>query len=84
MEKLNLGSDKIIHILLKHLMFLKNENEFLKKNAALNYLEKGIQESNLGAIKLKEGTAEGMVGANQFKEGIPEGMVGAKQFKRAY
>ena len=79
MEKLTIKERKIIHILLKHLMDLKNENAYLKNKAALNSLDNDLPESKVGAKKLIDGVTDSRVGAKQLTDGVTESRVGAKQ-----
>ncbi len=50
-EKLTLEERKIIHILLKHLMEMRNEIAYLKNKAGLNTDNKGIAEKSIGIKK---------------------------------
>jgi hypothetical protein len=76
MEKLNLEPDKIIHILLKHLMDLKNETAFLKKFAALHSSEDGIPKNRVGINNASEAIPKNRVGINNVPEAIPKNRVG--------
>jgi len=79
MEKLNIDPEKIIPILLKHLMDQRNEIAYLKNKAALHLSNNEIPESKVGINQLAEGIPESKVGVNQLAEGIPESKVGVNQ-----
>src|ERR1017187_5687241 len=72
MEKLEIEPDKIIHILLKHLMHLKNKIAFLENDAALNSFDKDIQEKKLGINKLYDGKPKDDLGIKHILEALPE------------
>src|ERR1017187_2666097 len=82
MEKLEIEPDKIIHILLKHLMHLKNKIAFLENDAALNSFENDIQEKNLGKNQLQEGIPNVDLGINQLKKSITKDDLGINQLKK--
>jgi hypothetical protein len=91
-EKLDIAPDKIIHILLKHLMVLKNENAFLKNYASIHSYENSIPEKNIGIKSLLDGIAEknigiktplddttqNNIGIKSSQDGIPEKIIGIK------
>ncbi len=83
MEKLEIEPDKIIHILLKHLMDLKNENAFLKNYANLHSSENGIPRNRLGINNVPDGIPKNRVGIKNVLKGIPKNRVGIKNVPEA-
>jgi len=71
-EKLHIDPEKIIHILLKHLMYLKNENAYLKNYVGIISSENGITENNIGINNLSGGIVEKNNGINNLSDGITE------------
>ena len=76
LEKLNIEPDKIILILLKHLMYLKNENAFLKNNAALHSLDNGSFDNKIGGKFLPDGISVNKIGGNTLPDGTIKNMFG--------
>jgi hypothetical protein len=70
-EKLSIEADKIIHILLKHLMVLKNENAFLKNKAAIHSIEIALPEEMPVLENLPDGIPGKDLGINNDIIGIP-------------
>jgi len=69
-EKLTIDPEKIIHILLKHLMYLKNENAYLKNYVAIQSSENSITENNIGINLIMDGISEKNMGINTDDNGI--------------
>jgi len=69
-EKLSILPEKIIHILLKHLMVLKNENAYQKNYIGIHLFDKGIGKVADGANEFSKGIGKVADGANQFSKGI--------------
>ena len=82
-EKLEIIPEKIIHILLKHLMVLKNENAYLKNYMGINSIETAIPEIKDGAKHLTEAMPEIKDGAKHLTEAIPEIKDGEKHLTEA-
>lgn len=70
-EKIIIHPERIIHILLKHLMFLKNENAYFKNKAGLQLPENAISDSGDGSKILLEDISEIGDGSKPLLEGIP-------------
>ncbi len=82
MEKLNIEERKIIKILLKHLMALKNENAFLKNNISLFQSEVDIAETDLGGKKLYGGKVKDDLGGIQLNSDILNDNLGGIQLNK--
>ncbi|MEI6816294.1 MAG: hypothetical protein WCL14_06760 [Bacteroidota bacterium] len=77
-EKLTIESDKIIPILLKHLMVLKNENAFLKNSAAIHSVENGFPDENPDSKNLTDGIPRKDLGIKYDMNDIPRKNLGIK------
>ncbi len=77
-EKLTIEPDKIIPILLKHLMVLKNENAFLKNSAAIHSVENGFPDENPDSKNLTDGIPRKDLGIKYDINGIPKKNLGIK------
>ena len=75
-ENLSIEPDKIIPILLKHLMVLKNENAFLKNSAAIHSIENGYRKENPDFKNVAEVIPGKNLGINNDIIGIPVKDVG--------
>lgn len=75
-EKLNIIPEKIIQILLKHLMILKNENAYLKNKLDINSYSEGFPEKRIGINTSLEGTPEKRNGTNTSLDDVPEKRIG--------
>ncbi len=71
-QKLIIIPEKIIHILLKHLMVLKNENAYLKNNAALNWVENNISEIGSGITDRENSIPEKGNGITEIRNTFTE------------
>ena len=71
-QKLILLPERIIHILLKHLMLLKNENVFLNNYIGIKSIENPIPENRNGPIYSLGGIPEKRNGTNDVIGSIPE------------
>ena len=69
---MNIEERKIIHILLKHLMDLKNETAFLKNKLALNSSDDDLPENKVGTKNVQNGIKEKEDGTNNVNNGIKE------------
>ncbi len=78
-EKLTIEERKIIHILLKHLMDMKNEIAYLKNKAALNNDDKDLPENRTGSNKLIGGLPEIISGGKKANGGLTETMQGGNE-----
>jgi len=72
MKKLSIESDKIIPILLKHLMVLKNENAFLKNSAAIYSIENGMPNTIYKVNRVPDGIIEKRDGIENVGNDIME------------
>ena len=79
MEKLTIEERKIIQILLKHLMYQRNEIAYLKNKAALNNDDKDFTENSLAPKKHVEGLPKIIIGGKMAAGGLPETMQGEKK-----
>ena len=75
-EKLNIDPERLIHILLKHLMYLKNENAYLKNYVGIKSFENGVTEMNIGINNGENGIVENYIGINNSENGIAENIIG--------
>ena len=82
-QKLIIIPERIIPILLKHLMVLKNENAYLKNNVALKWLQNDISEKNIGSKYTGEIIPEKNIGLTISEEAIPEKKIGSKSSEEA-
>ena len=69
---MNIEERKIIHILLKHLMDLKNETAFLKNKLALNSSDDDLPENKVGTKNVQNGIKEKEDGTHIVNNGIKE------------
>ena len=79
-KKLEVEPDKIIHILLKHLMHLKNEVAFLKNNSALNQPEDDFILNGQHVKKLSGDNVKDDLGGIKLQIGFQK--TGIKEIKR--
>ncbi len=77
-EKLTIEEQKIIHILLKHLMALKNELAYQNNKNALNSSDNDMQETKVGTKYLSDGSKKIDIGTNDSVLGIKEKDIGTK------
>ena len=75
-EKLNIDPERLIHILLKHLMYLKNENAYLKNYVGIKSFENGVTEMNIGINNGENGIVENYIGINNSENGIVTNIIG--------
>ena len=75
-EKLNIDKEKIIHILLKHLMLQRNEIAYIKNNAGINSEDNGISKMKEGVSYAPDGIEKNEVGVSHVPDGIPKNEVG--------
>ena len=76
-EKLIIDSEKIIHILLKQLMYLKNENAYIRNKAGLNSLDDEALKNNIGAKPIINDAFENKIGANSLSNEASKNNIGA-------
>ena len=77
-EKLNIDERKIIHILLKQLMYQQNEMAYIRNKAGLNMYDNSIAGKRDGSKTLSEGIAAKRDGSKTLSEGIAEKRDGSK------
>ncbi len=82
-EKLDIVPEKIIHILLKHLMYLKNENAYIKNNVGLQMADTTIAEKSNGVKSAPNAIAEKSNGVNSVPNAVPEKSNGVKSAPNA-
>ena len=80
-EILDIDKDRIINILLKHLMYLKNECAYIKNKEGLNLFQNDVRENNIGVNKLKDIAAENNIGVNKLKDIAAENNIGENKSK---
>ena len=75
-EKLNIDERKIIHILLKQLMYQQNEMAYIRNKAELNSSDNGMPEINdssksslVGVLKNKDGDKSSFMPVTENKDG---------------
>ncbi len=71
-EKLNIIPEKIIQILLKHLMILKNENAYLKNKLDINSYSEGFPKNKVGINSRSEPIPENRDGIKSSSTDIPK------------
>ncbi len=76
---MNIEPEKIIHILLKHLMDQRNEIAYLKNKAALYNDDNDLPESLVGIKPLTEGVPESLVGIKNLSDSTTEIKDGIKK-----
>lgn len=77
-EKVVIEPEKIIRILLKHLMYLKNEIAYIQNKADLQLEGNGIVENMVGIKSAPDVIPENLVGIKPAPNVIPESMAGIK------